>query len=98
MEQANLLEMPEDEFKRLIADIEQSSLFKRLYHKRKLIRHQRFPRTDISSSFYQLEEAQVAAQWLGVPIMQVMRNSIYHSFLNPRSRHGVNKTGLRLSR
>ncbi|MBA7649552.1 hypothetical protein ES703_57349 [subsurface metagenome] len=60
MEQANLLEMPEDEFKRLIADIEQSSLFRRLYHKEKLIRHQRFPRTDISSSFHQLEEGRVA--------------------------------------
>jgi len=43
MEQANLLEMSEDEFKRLIADIEQSSLFKKLYRKEKLIRHQRFP-------------------------------------------------------
>ena len=60
MEQANLLEMPEDEFKRLIANVEQGSLFKRLYHKEKLIRHQRFPRTDISSSFYQLEEERVA--------------------------------------
>lgn len=59
MEQASLLEMPEDEFKRLIANIEQSSLFKRLYHKEKLIRHQRFPRTDISSGFYQLEEERV---------------------------------------
>ncbi|GAH45878.1 unnamed protein product, partial [marine sediment metagenome] len=62
MEQANLLEMPEDEFKRLIADIEQSFFFKRLYHKEKLIHHQRFPRTDISSSFYQLEEERVAGK------------------------------------
>ena len=62
MEQANLLEMPEDEFKRLIANVEQGSLFKRLYHKEKLIRHQRFPRTDISSSFYQLEEERVAGR------------------------------------
>jgi len=60
MEQANLLEMPEDEFKRLIADIEQSSLFQRLYYKEKLVHRQRFPRTDISSSFYQLEEERVA--------------------------------------
>ena len=60
MEQANLLEMPEDEFKRLIANVEQGSLFQRLYRKEKLIRHQRFPRTDISSSFYQLEEERVA--------------------------------------
>ena len=56
MEQANLLEIPEDEFNRLITEIEQAPLFKRLYQKEKLIRHQRFPRTDISSSFYQLKE------------------------------------------
>lgn len=59
MEQASLLEMPEDEFKRLIANIEQSPLFKRLYYKEKLLRYQRFPRTDISSGFYQLEEERV---------------------------------------
>ncbi len=60
MEQANLLEMPEDEFHKLITETEQSLLFKKLYQKEKLIRHQRFPRTDISSSFYQLEEEMVA--------------------------------------
>jgi len=60
MEQANLLEMPEDEFHRLLIEIEQSPLFKRLYQKEKLIHHQRFPRTDISSSFYQLREEVVA--------------------------------------
>ena len=59
MEQASLLEMPEDEFKRLIANIEQSPLFKRLYYKEKLLRHQRFPGTDISSGFYRLEEERV---------------------------------------
>ena len=56
MEQANLLEMPEAEFHKLITEIEHSPLFQRLYQKEKLIRHQRFPRTDISSSFYQLKE------------------------------------------
>ena len=60
MEQANLLEMPEDEFHRLIAELEQSPLFQKLYQKEKLIRYQRFPRTDISPSFYQLEEELVA--------------------------------------
>ncbi|MFB0559286.1 MAG: hypothetical protein ACETVS_01970 [Dehalococcoidales bacterium] len=60
MEQANLLEMPEDEFHKLINQIEQGPLFKRLYLKEKLIRHQRFPRTDISPRFYQLEEERVA--------------------------------------
>jgi len=60
MEQANLLEMPEDEFNRLIIEIEQSRLFRRLYQKEKLIRYQKFPRTDISPSFYQLKEETVA--------------------------------------
>ena len=60
MEQANLLEMPEDEFHKLITEIEQGPFFKRLYQKERLIHHQRFPRTDISSSFYQLKEEMVA--------------------------------------
>jgi len=60
MEQANLLEMPQDEFARLIIEIEQSPLFLRLYRKEKLIRYQRFPRTDISPSFYQAKEETLA--------------------------------------
>jgi len=52
--------MAEDEFHRLIAEIERSPLFNRLYDKEKLIRHQRFPGTDISSRFYQLKEEMVA--------------------------------------
>jgi len=60
MEQANLLEMPEDEFHRLISEVEQSPLFKKLHQRENLIRYQRFRRTDISSSFYQLKEEIVA--------------------------------------
>jgi len=60
MEQAELLEIPEDEFCKLIAEIERSPLFKRLYQKEKLVRYQRLPRTDISSSFYQVKEEMVA--------------------------------------
>ncbi len=60
MEQANLLEMPEDEFNKLIIDIERRPLFQRLFHKEKLIRRQRLPRTDISPAFYQLKEEVVA--------------------------------------
>ncbi|GAH79840.1 unnamed protein product, partial [marine sediment metagenome] len=60
MEQASLLEMPEEEFQRLIAEVERSPLFQKLYQKEKLIRRQRFPRTDISSSFYQLKDEVVA--------------------------------------
>jgi len=60
IEQANLLEMPDDEFHGLIIEIEQSPFFKKLCQRAKLIRYQRFPRTDISSSFYQLKEEVVA--------------------------------------
>jgi RNA polymerase sigma-54 factor len=62
MEQANLLEMPEDEFQRLIVEIETSPLFQRLYRKEKLIRRQRFPRTDIVSNFYELKEEIIAGK------------------------------------
>jgi len=40
MEQANLLEMPEGEFNRLLIEIERNPLFLRLYQREKLIRHQ----------------------------------------------------------
>ena len=60
LEQANLLEMPEEEFRRLIAEIENSPLFKKLHREDKIIRYQRFPRTDISPNFYQLKEEIVA--------------------------------------
>jgi len=60
MEQASLLEMPEEEFEKLIAEMERGPLFQKLYQKEKLIRRQRFPRTDISSSFYQLKDEVVA--------------------------------------
>jgi len=59
LEQANLLEMPEENFHRLISEIENSPLFRKLYQKEKVIRYQRFPRTDISPSFYQLKEEMV---------------------------------------
>jgi DNA-directed RNA polymerase specialized sigma54-like protein len=62
MEQARLLEMPEEEFQRFVAEIEMSSLFQRLYHKEKIIHRQRFPGTDISSGFYQLKEEAVASK------------------------------------
>jgi len=60
MQQASLLQMPGDEFHRLIIEIEQSPFFLRLYREEKLIHHQRFPRTNISSSFYQFKEETVA--------------------------------------
>jgi RNA polymerase sigma-54 factor len=60
MQQASLLQMPEDKFHQLIIEIEQSPFFLRLCRKEKLIQHQRFPRTNIYSSFYQFKEELVA--------------------------------------
>lgn len=56
LEQASLLEMPEDEFNRLIRELENSPLFKKLYREAKIVRYQKYPKTDISSRFYQLNE------------------------------------------
>ena len=56
LEQASLLEMPEEEFNRLTAEVESSPLFKKLYRKERIIRYQRYPSTDISPRFYQLNE------------------------------------------
>ena len=60
MEQANLLEMTEEEFNRLTVELESSPLFKRLYGKERIVRYQRYPKTDLSSRFYQLNEEIVA--------------------------------------
>jgi transposase len=65
MEQSNLLEMPEDEFQKLVVEVEGSPFFRRLYQKEKLIHHQRYPRTDISPGFYKLEEEMVAGKGSG---------------------------------
>ena len=56
LEQASLLEMPEEEFNKLIIEAEGSPLFKKLYRREKIICYQRYPRTDISPRFYQLNE------------------------------------------
>jgi hypothetical protein len=56
MEQAGLLEIPEEEFNKLVIEAEGSLLFKKLHRKEKIIRYQRYPRTDISPRFYQLNE------------------------------------------
>ena len=56
LEQANLLEMPEEEFNRLTTEVESSPMFKKLYRKERIIHYQRYPKTDLSSHFYQLNE------------------------------------------
>jgi RNA polymerase sigma-54 factor len=60
MQQATLLQMTEDEFHQLIIEVERSPLFLRLRQQEKLIQYQRFPKTSISSTFYQLKEDSVA--------------------------------------
>jgi len=61
LEQASLLDMTEDEFSHLIHNTEHSPLFQRIYQQQKIIRHQRFGHTDISTRFYPLNEEMVAA-------------------------------------
>jgi len=60
MQQATLLQMTDDEFHRLIIEIERSPLFLRLRQREKLIHYQRFPKTSISSTFYELKEETMA--------------------------------------
>ena len=86
LEQSNLLEMPEVEFNKLLSEIENNPLFKRLYQEAKLIRYQRYPRTDISSSFYQPNEA-IAADTgtLDIESLLLDREDIVH---------GIQKMGL----
>jgi transposase len=64
LEQANLLELPEEEFNKLTAEVESSPLFKKLYRKERIVRYQRYPKTDLSSRFYQLNE-EIAAGGTG---------------------------------
>jgi len=56
LEQASLLEIPEEEFNRLTAELENTALFKKLYRQEKVIRFQRQPKTDLSGRFYELNE------------------------------------------
>ncbi|HEY32456.1 MAG TPA: hypothetical protein G4O10_05060 [Dehalococcoidia bacterium] len=56
IEQAKLLEMPEETFLQLVVELEKTPFFIRLCQKEKLIRYQRVPRTDISSHYFQLRE------------------------------------------
>ena len=79
MEVANLLELPEDEFQRLVLEVEKSPLFIRLCQKEGVIRCQRFPRTDISSHFLQLKEEMLADKGsLDVESLLQSREDILH--------------------
>ena len=83
MEQANLLEISEEEFYKLIAEIEKSSLFRRLYQNDGLIHRQRFPGTDIHSSFYHLKEEIIADRGsLDVESLLLNKEYIVHQINN----------------
>ena len=79
LEQANVLEMSEGEFHRLVAEIEKSPLFKKLYREEKVIRYQRFPRTDIASNFLELREETVADEGsLDIESLLINKKHIVH--------------------
>jgi DNA-directed RNA polymerase specialized sigma54-like protein len=61
IEQANLLQMPEGDFHKIIGEIEKDPLFVRLCRKEKIIRQQKIPRIDISPHFFQPEDELVAS-------------------------------------
>ncbi len=83
MEQADLLEMPDDEFHRLIVAVESSPSFQKLYRGKNLIRYQRFPRTNISSGFYPLKEEVIADSGsLDVELLLVNRRYIVDQIQN----------------
>jgi transposase len=73
LEQASLLEMPEEEFNRLTAEVESSPLFKKLYRKERIIHYQRYPKTDLSPRFYQLNE-EIAAGTGTIDIESLLSN------------------------
>jgi DNA-directed RNA polymerase specialized sigma54-like protein len=74
LEQANLLEMPEEEFNKLIIEVEGNPLFKKLYRKERIIHYQRYPRTDVSSRFYQLNEEIAAGGTGGLDVESLLSN------------------------
>jgi hypothetical protein len=61
LRQANLLQLPDDEFHKLVAEVEQSPLFRRFYRREKLVHYRRLPGANIYPRFYQLQEGMCAA-------------------------------------
>ncbi len=56
LRQANLLQLPDDEFHRLVTEVEQSLLFRRLREREKLVRYRRRPGTGLSPRCFPLNE------------------------------------------
>lgn len=60
MEQAQMLEMPEDEFARFVREVERSALFRRLYERERVVRRERLPGTDVSHRLFETEAVAAA--------------------------------------
>jgi DNA-directed RNA polymerase specialized sigma54-like protein len=60
MQQADLLQLNDKDFRDFIAEVEGSPLFRRFFRKEKIIRYHRYPGTDISARFYQVNTDTIA--------------------------------------
>jgi DNA-directed RNA polymerase specialized sigma54-like protein len=60
MQQADLLQLSDKDFRDLIAEVEGSPLFRRFFRKEKIIRYRRYPGTDVSARFYQVDTETLA--------------------------------------
>ena len=56
MRLSQLFSLPEDDFKKLIEDVEDDALFKKLMHEWRVIAYRRFPDTDICTQAIQIKE------------------------------------------
>lgn len=63
---SRFIELPEDEFRKLVKEIEEDPLFKRLFcaprPQEKIIKYSRFPRVELSRQFYELRESVVPSE------------------------------------
>lgn len=63
---SRFIELPEDEFRKLVKEIEEAPLFKRLFcaprPQEKIIKYNRFPRVELSRQFYELRESVVPSE------------------------------------
>ncbi|MDY6911781.1 MAG: hypothetical protein SVM79_05440 [Chloroflexota bacterium] len=76
LDQANLLEMTEEDFHRLITEIEKSPLFEKLQRQQRIIRYTQVPGIDVSSRFYQLKP-EIAADQGSLDTESLMLNKEY---------------------
>jgi len=105
MQQADLLQLPDADFQKLISEIEQDSLFRYLYREEKIIRYRKFPGTDIYPVYYH-ENDRAASGGLSPGIEEFMENhadifnavrkigedNFKHYFLFPQDNYTVEET------